>query len=72
MTLEFSEEQMIDYLLMHGYVIFEQVQVIENNIYQNVFQEEMVLVIRAIKGDIDLPLEEAFRKQIKKQLLNQI
>lgn len=69
MTLEFSEEQMIDYLLMHGYVIFEQVQIIENNIYQNVFQEERVLVIRAIKGDCDLPLKDAFKKQLIKQIL---
>lgn len=72
MTLEFSEEEMIEYLLMHGYVIFEQETVIENNIYQNVFQEERTVVTRAIKGDSDLPIREAFRKQFKKQLLNQI
>lgn len=72
MTLEFSEKEMVDYLLMHGYVITERRKTIERNIYQNVFEEERVKVIRAIRGDIDLPLEEAFRKQLKKQLLNQI
>lgn len=72
MTLEFSEREMVDYLLMHGYVITEQGKTIERNIYQNVFEEERIRIIRAIKGDIDLPLEEAFRNHIKKQLLNQI
>jgi len=69
---EFSEEEMIDYLLMHGYVIFEQVKIIETNVYQNVFQEDTIVVTRAIKDGQDLPIKEAFRKQLKKQLLNQI
>lgn len=63
---------MIEYLLMHGYVIFEQVKVVENNIYQNVFREEKVREVRAIRDGIDLPLEEVFRKHIKKKILNQI
>ncbi|MDM1048037.1 hypothetical protein HX018_07290 [Sphingobacterium hotanense] len=68
MVLDFSEDDMVDYLLQQGFIISFRVEVFDENIYQNVFSPTFRIIIEAIKNNELMPLETAF----KKQLLNQI
>ena len=68
MALEFSEEDMVDFLLRWGFVISFKIEAFEENVYQNVFTSSLRIVIEATKDGNMMSLETAF----KKQLLNQI
>jgi len=68
--IHFTEDDMAEYLLRHGYVIMVAVEEVEYNQYQNVFLQEPKEVIKAFKGDYSAELHIAFEREMKTQLLN--
>lgn len=70
MQLHFTEDEMTDFLLSRGYVVCVRGEVYEVNTYQNRFVEDFRVIVEAIKDDMVQPIERAFEKEFKQQLLN--
>lgn len=69
MQIHFTEDDMKEYLIRHGYVIKVAVEEVEYNQYQNVFLQESKEVIKAFKGDYSADLHIAFEREMKINLL---
>lgn len=69
MVLDFTEDEMCDFLMMQGYIIIVRVQEEEVNIYQNVFNTYQYVVTEAFKNNSFKPLLEAFQIEFKQRLL---
>ena len=72
MNLEFSDEEMEEYLLNRGFVILDAVIEEDENIYQNVFKTSLKIIKKVyLEGEFH-PIDKIFKRELIKQLLNQI
>lgn len=69
MHLNFTEDEMCDFLMMHGYIIMVRVHEEDVNVYQNVFKTYQHVVTEAYKNSSFKPLLEAFQEEFKQRLI---
>lgn len=69
LNMHFSHDEMIDYLLGRGYVLYQGQREVEDNVYQNVFVASVQYRERVWKDGIEFRVEEAFRLELKSKIL---
>lgn len=69
MTLTFTKSEMIEYLVMAGYIIETQHVETEIHLHGSRFMSEIHVQAFARKDDLCEPVDDVFRDLIKKKLL---
>lgn len=69
MNIHFTTDEMIDYLLERGYVLYQGTITVEENVYQNVFVPSVEYIERVWKDGTEQTIEAAFRDEMKTKLL---
>lgn len=70
LNLHFTTDEMIDYLLDRGYVLYQGQREVEDNVYQNVFVPRIEYRERILKDGKEYGVEEAFHLEIKRKIIN--
>ena len=72
MQIDFTEDDMIEFLLVRGYVLYQGQREVEDNVYQNVFISRITVVQTVFKHDKEYRIREAFEREFKNELINKL
>jgi len=72
MKIDFTEDEMIDFLLMRGYILYQgQIETVER-IYQNRFETHLQVVQTVFKQGKEYQINDAFQREFKQELINKL